>query len=420
MAKRIALVFLACLIVGALGGFASAADKTIRLLWWQQPSKEVEEAWKSEWARFESATGIKVEIESLGWDDMFKKMAIAFTGKSSDYDVIYLDPRWLSTFGARGFLEPMGKLRELGMDKYFIQGWQKDCMVNGKIYMVPKTSGPRVMYYNKKLLATAGVAKPPANWDELLNACRKVVSTAKTYGFAVPLNGSMAFKMYVIFMAGAGGQMFDENGNCVINSTANVKALTFLNQMVQEKLIPEVGVTWTSSRMSNTFFANGEVAFTFSLPELYGWSNDPSRSKIVGDAGIAIIPGDGVATKSATRGAIEGLAIPVFSKKKDLAWKFIRWAATDRQHAINIFKGVGYLPVLKQFYDDPQVTSMSPVISVVHEQMKYPGPNFENTPYAAEINDAMRVELQSVFLRVKNPQQALDDAVKKINQIVGK
>jgi ABC-type glycerol-3-phosphate transport system substrate-binding protein len=48
---------------------------------------------------------------------------------------------------------------------------------DGKHYLWPIMSSPVMFWYNKDIFAKAGIAQPPATWDDLLTACDKIKAT---------------------------------------------------------------------------------------------------------------------------------------------------------------------------------------------------------------------------------------------------
>ena len=49
-------------------------------------------------AEFEKETGIKVNVETVSWDDMRNKIAIAASGNKAAADVFEVDWSWIGEF----------------------------------------------------------------------------------------------------------------------------------------------------------------------------------------------------------------------------------------------------------------------------------------------------------------------------------
>src|SRR3990170_4626335 len=68
-------------------------------------------------------------------------------------------------------------------EKDFIPNTLKKSTYQGKLYGLPCIIGGTVMFYNKDLLAKAGVTKIPTNMTELTAASLKVTDAPNVWGF---------------------------------------------------------------------------------------------------------------------------------------------------------------------------------------------------------------------------------------------
>ena len=96
-------------------------------------------------------------------------------------DVMEMPDTWLSLYANNGMLESLepylakwdqtsdltDRALELGRD------------VKNTAYMLPYGFYLRAMFYNKKLLAEAGVTEPPKTMDEFADAAKKVSALAR-------------------------------------------------------------------------------------------------------------------------------------------------------------------------------------------------------------------------------------------------
>jgi multiple sugar transport system substrate-binding protein len=116
--------------------------------------------------------------------------------------------------------------------------------VNGKHYAVPYDKYVMGFFYNKKLLAEAGVAVP-TTWDELLATAKKLTNPAKQqYGFGLDAIqwGCWHFETWVW---GAGGDLTKKNDDGTLTLTftdpAAIKAAEFYRTLKKEKAIQSDG-----------------------------------------------------------------------------------------------------------------------------------------------------------------------------------
>src|SRR4051794_16211844 len=109
---------------------------------------------------FEDANpGVKVEITSLPWGQAFEKFATMVSAGDTP-DVVEMPDRWLSLYANNGMLESL---------EPYLAKWEHTKELNDRAlqlgryvkntaYGLPYGFYLRALFYNKKLLADAGVA----------------------------------------------------------------------------------------------------------------------------------------------------------------------------------------------------------------------------------------------------------------------
>lgn len=150
----------------------------------------------------------KVNFQSNGVDDQAYKTKISLdlsTGQGAD--VAAIDGIWLGEFADAGYIRPLEEI--VGKDKVEQwDGWkqikpavQQLTTYEDQVYGVPDGTDGRVIYFNKKLFAEAGLAEnwQPKSWDEILEAARKLkdlpevtplqINAGKAMGEAATMQG---------------------------------------------------------------------------------------------------------------------------------------------------------------------------------------------------------------------------------------
>ncbi len=126
-----------------------------------------------------------VKFQPSGAADEDYKSKVALDLRSgSGADIYALDGIWVGEFADAGYIKPLDDL--VGADKVSAwDGWaqipksvQANMSYNGKRYGVPNGTDGRVLYFNKKLFAQAGLPADwqPKSWDEILAAGQKLKS----------------------------------------------------------------------------------------------------------------------------------------------------------------------------------------------------------------------------------------------------
>ena len=135
----------------------------------------------------QKAKGVNVTLkfQPSGVDDEQYKAKLALDLKSkSGADVIALDGIWVGEFAEAGYIKPLSDV--VGANVTSWDGWaqipkavQANSSYNSKVYGVPGGTDGRVLYYNKKLFAQAGLSVPwtPTSWPDIVDAGTKLKGT---------------------------------------------------------------------------------------------------------------------------------------------------------------------------------------------------------------------------------------------------
>jgi multiple sugar transport system substrate-binding protein len=132
----------------------------------------------------QKAKGVEATVRFQGDgsdDEVYKqKLSLDLSNKSGP-DVINIDGIWVGEFAQAGYIKP---LTDTVGDQAKVDGWdgwkqipdsvQQLGMFEGKRYGVPAGSDGRVLYFNKKLFAQAGLPAnwQPKSWEEIVTAAQ--------------------------------------------------------------------------------------------------------------------------------------------------------------------------------------------------------------------------------------------------------
>jgi multiple sugar transport system substrate-binding protein len=313
---KTSLMALSALCIAA-SATAQAQTKEIRVLLANHPYGEL---LKSAIPEFESATGIKVNAESLQESQLTTKLTTEFATNSSTVDVFMTRPlQEGKMFYKNGWYEPLSG--------YNFADYPKNVMsvstFGTRTYIVPLVTEWQVLYYRKDLFAGAG-AKVPANFDEL-EAVAKKLNSDSIVGFASRGKGAAAVTQLSSYVYNFGGRYL-ENGVAVFDSKPAVDAIRYYGKMLGN--YGPKGVTSMSWENIMPLFQAGKVAMWTDASVFYGQIMDPTKTQLGADkVGIANLPA-GPKASSPFIVTSWGMAVAKQSKKKDLAMKFIDWATS--------------------------------------------------------------------------------------------
>jgi multiple sugar transport system substrate-binding protein len=306
-----------CSLAFAASASVHAQTKEIRVLLANHPYGELLKAAIPE---FESATGIKVNAESLQESQLTTKLTTEFATSSSSVDVFMTRPlQEGKMFQKNGWYEPL--------TAYDFSDYPKNVMsvstFGSRTYIVPLVTEWQVLYYRKDLFAAAGL-KVPTNFDEL-EAAAKRLNSDEVAGFASRGKGAAAVTQLSSYVYNYGGRYL-ENGVAVFDSKPAVDAMRFYGRM--NGTYGPKGVTAMSWENIMPLFQAGKVAMWTDASVFYGQIVDPAKTQLGADkVGIANFPA-GPKTNSPFIVSSWGMAIAKQSKKKDLAMQFLTWATS--------------------------------------------------------------------------------------------
>jgi multiple sugar transport system substrate-binding protein len=210
----------------------------------------------------------------------------------------------------------------------------------GKQYAIPDRSGAMVVYYNKKLFNKAKVGYPSAdwNWQDLLSAAQRLTvrqgSKTTQWGFST----IDWWPYWMSFMYQNGGKVLDSSGKPQVDSSQNVAALQFYNDLAWKyKVAP---TPRDLANMKNVgpdqLFAQGKLAM-----EITGFWNIAAANSVKGlDWDIAPL---WHGKNPATSAFFSGLAISRTSKHPADAFKVMQFLAS----------GPGQRPIIDNAEDAP-------------------------------------------------------------------
>ncbi len=292
---------------------------------------------------FEKETGIKVDLQTMSWDDIRPKLVTSLIANTAPADVTEIDWSWTGQFGAANWYEPLeGKIDQATIDD---MAPASIFMANGHLIGVPYTNDFRVMIINRKHFTDAGVTTTPKTIDELVAAAKAIKAKgAVKYPIGLPLSATEgASTAWYLLTKAFGGELFDKDLKPLFGSpdSAGYKAMAFELQLLKDGLVDPAAVSLTDAQINETMFAQGATSVMIGgEPGRLGQFADPAKSKIVGQFEAILVPT--VDGKTRSFGLPEALGIPASSTKKEAALAFVKWM-TSHDYQLKNFAN-GFLP----------------------------------------------------------------------------
>ena len=151
--------------------------------------------------------------------------------------------------------------------------------------------------------------------------------------------------------------LLDEEGKSVIETPANLVAVRF----VRDSIIGQAasgGVLTYEEPESLRVFIQGNAIFLRNWPYAWGIAENPAKSRVAGKVGVAALPHFPNGASAPTLGGWQ-FALSEFSRKRELAWKFVKYMTSARvQKAFAV--DASQSPSRRSVCNDPDVLRKNP------------------------------------------------------------
>jgi len=310
--------------------------------------------------RFTAQTGIKLSLQTLGWDEIRTKIITASIAGSAPADVTEVDWSWVGQFGMSGWYAPLNSMVDAPMAKDLPEA--AIFTYDRKLIGIPYNNDFRLLIFNRQQLSAAGIAQPPKTLAELLADAKAIKAKGIVkYPLALPLSATEGTSTSWFLLTKAfGGDLFDNNLKPLFTSpdSAGYKALAWEIDALKDGLI-DPAATGLKDVEVQELFKNGQASF-----DVAGWAGnlsvytDASKSKVASAAEGALMPT--VSGKTRTFGLPEAVGVPAASTHKAAAEAFIRWFVAP-ENQMESYTALGNLPtrtsVLKSLDDSGKLAS---------------------------------------------------------------
>ena len=393
-------------VLPAMANYVHAAEE-ISALFMSQAAYSDNDV-KAMTAQFEKANpGITVKLEFVAYDALFDKIVASKAAGGSGYDVVLYDVIWPANFAENGVLvDVTDKIATTDKSKIFDGAWAT-VSYKDKFYGMPWILDTKYLFYNTEILQKAGIAAPPKTWAELSDQA-KIIKDKKLVEFPIVWSWSQAEAVVCDFttIAAANKAEFFKDGKPTFAQGGSLDALTYMTDSLKSGLSNPHSKEYLEEDVRKVFSA-GDAAFALNWTYMYGMTQKPEESKVVGKVGI--VPAPGVAGKSEAS-AVNGsmaLGITSGSTKQDSAWKFISFMAS--QPVQNQFAQLS-LPIWKSSYADPAVAKgQEAVVAAANTSIGIMTPRPQSASYP-ELSKLLQTAIQNSLTGKAEPQAALAEA----------
>jgi len=289
------LTLASCGFGGGGGGDDASGGTTLDMLV-PSYSDQTQGLWEDVIAGFEDANpDVHVELEVQSWDNLESVISTKVQGGEAP-DIYNGGP--FAGFASDGLLYAAEDVTSPETLADFQESFLANEQLDGTTYALPFIASARALFVNNALLEQAGVASPPTDWDELLDAATKVSALGGGIaGYGMPLGSEEAQAEAAVWLWGGGGTFGDESA-ITIDDPANLPGAEQIKKMIDAGATQaDPGSTDRSPLMD--IFVQGKIGMQVGLPPTVGQIADNNPEL---DYSIVPIPTkDGSPSPSASR-----------------------------------------------------------------------------------------------------------------------
>jgi N,N'-diacetylchitobiose transport system substrate-binding protein len=276
-------------------------------------------------AAFEKKTGATLKFETQKWDGIQQKITTALS-ESNPPDVLEVGNTQTPAYAATGGLADLSDLKsEIGTD--WAENLNESAVYEGKQYAAPWYFANRVVIYNKKVWADAGIKDTPKTRDEFFDALETIEKKTDAEPLYLPGQNWYFFDGLTI---GQGADLVKKEGDKYVSNLSDPKvgqAMEIYKKYQSFSKAPKDKDEATPQQAE--VFAKGDVGAFIGM----GWEAGTAiaaNKKIEKDIGYFTIPGESAAQPEGVFLGGSNLAVAAGSKKQELAKEFLKMALNDK------------------------------------------------------------------------------------------
>ncbi|MFB7077924.1 extracellular solute-binding protein [Streptomyces sp. NPDC056308] len=334
-----AALALTATLTGCGGGSGGSGDVTLRLVaadYGNSAANSSKKYWAALVKGFEAShPGIKVEVSVYSWKDVDREVAgMVKRGEAPDIAQIasYAD------YAEAGRLYRADELLSITAQANFLPRLADAGSVNRTQYGLPFVASTRLLFYNKKFFAQAGLAAP-RTWNDIRDDATVLEQRGVTYPFALPLGPEEPQAETMMWLLSGGGGYIDDAGSYEIDSAENVRTFDWLKtNLVDKGLVGPVAPGRLDRAKAFAAFTRGEVGMLNGHPTLMQEAEKKGVS-----VGMVPLPGVGGPTKGSMGVADWIMGFKQRGHRVQLG-KFFDYLFTDK-NVIDFADEYGLLPV---------------------------------------------------------------------------
>ena len=309
------------------------------------------------------------------------------------------------------------------LSKDFVDVVASDMVKNGQIYGLPLYVDNLALFYNKRLLANAGIVAPPTSWEEFKDDVKKLIlqdNDGKLIQSGVALgtagNITRSFDILSMLMIQNGTAMINQNGAAfnqpLIGDRTYLPGVSALRFYTDFSNPTKEVYSWNDTMPDSLeAFASGKIAFFFG----YSYQIPIIRARAPKmDFDVAYLPQIPQNNK-ATYANYWAETVWKRTKYPNEAWDFLQFVTTNKDLVKEYLSKSVHPTALKSLLAEQAQSSVDMEVFVnqnVYAKSWYHGRD------AVAAENIFKDMINQTILGELTPQQITNNAVDRINQIL--
>lgn len=381
---------------------------------------------------FEELTGIKVNYEMLGEQEMRQKLMQDLASGSGLYDVVPVGVIHMEQLTRPGWLAPLDpfiqdtritdnswyRLEDIG------EGLRDMLTLRGKLYAIPVGPSTPIFWYREDLFKKYGISVPDT-WEEIIPMKQKLQAALDAdgqkgvYAFTTRAKRGAGENDWITtaMIQGYGAQWLDENFEPAFNRPEAVKAIELYKQLITGYGCPP-GSESLSFYEFVEMFAAGHLASMVTGVDHVVFINDPTRSKVADKWNASYIP-RGPKGRFTSPWAW-ALAMSAKARNPKAAWLFMEWASSE---PIMKMMGTSISPSRLALWESEPFKALDRPNYIKAAVWSYKEGKIERfrggLPNYQEASERLSVALSEIFMGAP-AQETLDKAAADLKKIIRK
>jgi len=319
--------------------------------------------------------------------------------KSSECDVLGIDPIWMAEYVSQGWLYDLTDALS-SRKSQFIGSTIESATYQGKQWAIPFNTNAGFLYYRTDKVSTA-----PKTWQD-------VYADAKQDGGLVYQGASyegLTVNFLELLYTAGGKAISDDGKKATIDSPEAKQVLTFMQNGVKDGAVSHSVSTYMEEESRRAFEA-GKASLERQWPYAYALGQ---KSPIKGKFQIETLPGWKDKPASGVIGGYN-LAVNAYSKNPGTALAFAEFVTQPKQQEYMAAKTT-LPPTLSEAYDAPAVQKVMPFADKLRTAVEQAHPR-PLSPVYPQISEAIYKNVYNALWNGASVDSALKKANDQINQ----